>query len=143
LNSYLGSRVLGGIGELGKRRFIVITDKYFVIGKYPRIPNPYLYGLIIGKVLRFNEVRYGPNDMAKLMEAVDKHKEYAIPLEQISMIDVVMPKRGLWTTKKGYMVVHVVSGSQVRIDGTHYNPSDEVVQLLNQLFPGHVRVFNQ
>lgn len=143
LNSYLGSQILGGIKGFSKNQFIVITDRYLIVGKYPRIPNVYLYALIPGSIIRPGDIRYGPEDMAKTMEALDKHKLYAVPLEQVSMIDIVMPKRGFWSSKKGHLIIWLANGSQIRVEGTYDCPSNNAAQLLHQLFPGRVRVFNQ
>ena len=95
--------------KLGKRQFIIITGKYLIVGKYPRIPNIYLYSLITGSVLWPGDIKYGPKDMAKVMEALDKHKKYAIPLEEIDMIDITMPKTGFFTirAKKGYIIIRL------------------------------------
>lgn len=129
---------------LEKRQFIVITDRYLIVGKYPRIPNIHLYSLIPGTHIQWpGIIRYGPEDMAKTMEALDKHKIHAIPLEQISAIDITMPKKGLWKTKKGYFTIHLTNGSVITVVGKYGCPFDDAVKLFNQLFPGKVRVFNQ
>ncbi len=141
--SPLGSQILGGIKNLENRQFIIITDRYLIVGKYPRIPNIYLYSLIAGSVLKPGEIRYGPKDMAKVMEALDKHKTQAVPLEQISVIDVTMPKKSFWSTKKGYFTIWLTNGYSIRVVGDYNCPFKEAVQLLNQLFPGKVRVFTQ
>ena len=143
--SYLGTQILGGVKKLEKRQFIIITDKYLIVGKYPRIPNIYLYSLITVSVLWPGDIKYGPKDMAKVMEALDKHKKYAIPLEDIDLIDITMPKTGFFTirTKKGYIIIRLKNGQSIKVVGEYECSFDNVVKLFNKLFPNKVRVFKQ
>ena len=143
--SYLGTQVLGGVKPFEKRRFIVVTDRYLVVARMPRVPNVYLYALLGGiqRILRPGEIRYGPEDMAKTMEALDKHKVHAIPLEQIRMIDIVKGKRGLLRARKGSFTIWLADGRQIELVGEYDLPYDEAAELFSQLFPGRVRVFTQ
>ncbi len=109
---YLGSQIVAGFKGLEKRQFIVITDKYLVLGKFPRIPDTYLYSILGGIVKTFKpgDVRYGPEDVRKVMESLDKHKVALVPLDQLESIDVVMPKKGFSSSKKGYIVIRYGGG---------------------------------
>ncbi len=93
--------------------------------------------------LEAGEIRYGPEDMAKTMEALDKHRVHAIPLEQIRAIDMVEGKRGLLRARKGSFTMWLADGRQIELVGEHDLPYDEAAELFSRLFPRGVRVFAQ
>ncbi len=142
---YLGSQILGGFKGLEKRQFIVITDKYMVLAKYPRLPGIYLYSIIggINRIIKPGRIRYSPEEMEKVMRSIDKHKIQLIPLDQIASIDITMPKKGLFSSKKGYFTIKQSNGQIIQVYGEHDCLFEEIADLLNQLFPGKVNILSQ
>ncbi|GEM_PF-1828560 len=143
----LGSRIMGGIVKgLTKRYQVYFTDKSIVVVQTPRIGGVRLNVLRLGDSSTISGWK-PEEDISSFMDELDKRKKFEIPLEQLSSIELTKPKRGLILKgKPGYIKFHLADGNivELKIDvETTEKEFEEMVRLVNELFPGKVKVMNQ
>jgi len=145
----LGSRITGAIVDgLAGRCQLYFTDKSVVIVETPRFGFSRLNYLRLAKTGVIPPDEWDPTeDYSGIIQEIDKRKKNEIPIEQILSIDMVQPKRGLILKgKPGLIRLWLTNGRavDVKIDieaaGSRF---DSMVQLMNTLFPGKVKVTQQ
>ena len=145
MSSDFGQKLLGGLKELEKRMMFLITDKYFIIAKYPRLPGIHLYAVLGGYNYVFNgkDKDFGIEYVSNIVKKIRNKIVHTIPLEQIQSIEITKPKKGFFSSKKGFFTIRLTNGQSITVRGEYSCPFDKAIELFNDLFPGKVKVFTQ